>query len=82
MADKAAEPGQIEALRTYAERWTKELRFRCPSEAACRAVMFRYVLDIAYEAGMPDAERMVGVSWAHFLADKIQQMVEVDDATH
>ena len=44
--------------------------------------MFRYVLDIAYEAGMPDAERMVGVSWAHFLTDKIQQMVEEEDATH
>ncbi len=79
IAKKSDDKKQIEALKTFANRWMTELREKCDSETACRAVMFRYVLDIAFESGIPDGERLVGVAWAHLLTDKIQQMVESMD---
>ncbi len=80
MAARTDEKKQIEPLRKFANRWMTELRQKCDNEAACRAVMFRYVLDISFDAGLPEDERLVAVAWAHLLTDSIQEIVEHADA--
>jgi len=76
LAGAQEDPEFKAALKTYANRWIMEIRGNCESEATCRAIMFRYIMDTTIEAGAPEKDRMVTVAWAQMLTDRIQEIVE------